>query len=140
LNLLAIDPGKHSGIVEIRNNTLFRACTLTPEEIYEGLICGQWIYYKIWVIESFSLYPWKARALSFSECLPAQIIGAVKLYTRQQGIKLVLQTAGVTKGAITDEQLKQMKISWFEKLKNKHERDAARHALYFLIKGKGGEN
>ena len=134
MNLLVIDPGKHTGIVEIRDNALFRASTLSPKEIYEGLICGQWIYYRTWVIERFSLYPWKSRALSFSECLPAQIIGAVKLYTRQQSIELTLQTAGTVKGAITDEHLKRMKSRWFEKLKNKHERDAARHALYFLIK------
>lgn len=134
MNLLAIDPGKYTGIVEIRDNTLFRASTLSPREIHEGLICGQWVYYKIWIIERFSLYPWKSRSLSFSECLPAQIIGAIKLYTYQQNIKLILQTAGTIKGAITDEHLKEMKIYWFEKLKNNHERDAAKHALYFLIK------
>lgn len=134
MNLLAVDPGKRTGVVEIRDSTLFRASTLSPKEIHEGLIYGRWIYYKIWVIERFSLYPWKARALSFSECLPAQIIGAIKLYSYQRNIKLVLQTAGIVKGAITDEHLKQMKICWFEKLRNQHERDAAKHALYFLIK------
>jgi len=134
LNLLAIDPGKHTGIVEIRDNALFKASTLSPKEIHESLIYGHWVYYKIWVIERFSLYPWKSRVLSFSECLPAQIIGAIKLYTHQQNIKLILQTAGTIKGAITDEQLKERKICWYEKLKNKHERDAAKHALYFLIK------
>ena len=134
MNLLAVDPGKHTGIVEIRNGALFRASTLDPKEMLEGLICGQWIYYKTWIVERFSLYPWKSRALSFSECLPAQLIGAIKLHTCQQNIELVLQTAGVVKGAITDEQLKRMKTDWSGKLKNKHERDAARHALYYLIK------
>lgn len=134
MNLLAIDPGKHSGIVEIRENALFKAYTLSPEEVRKGLIYGYWIYYKIWVLESFSLYPWKARALSFSECLPAQIVGAIKLYVCQQNIELILQTAGVVKGAITDEHLKQMNLGWYKGLKNGHERDAAKHALYFLIK------
>lgn len=140
MNLLAIDPGKHTGVVEIRNNALFKASTLDFTELMDGLNCGQWIYYKIWIIERFSLYPWKSRSLSFSECLPAQIIGAIKLYSHQQNIKLILQTAGIVKGAITDEHLKSMKIHWFKKLKNKHERDAARHALYFSIKEGGTIN
>ncbi|MDP2364069.1 MAG: hypothetical protein Q8M94_09900, partial [Ignavibacteria bacterium] len=102
--------------------------------IIENLDCGEWFYYKIWVIESFSLYPWKARALSFNECLPAQIIGAIKFYTYKKDLDLIFQNAGLVKGAITDEFLKRVSMNWTEKLKNKHERDAAKHALYYLIR------
>lgn len=132
MDLIAIDPGKYTGIVEIRDDTLFKSYTLDFAKIIENLNCDEWVYYRIWVVERFSLYPWKARSLSFNECLPAQIVGAIKSYSYRQHLNLIFQNAGLVKGAITDEFLKQ--INWTEKLKNKHERDAAKHALYYLIR------
>lgn len=138
MNLLAIDPGKATGILEIRNDTFFKSYTLNHAELNKSLAYGYWAHYNIWVIESFSIYPWKSRALAFSECLPAQIIGAIKLYSYQQDINLTFQNAGLVKGSLTNEQLKDMKIPWLKKLKNQHERDAAKHAIYYLIKNERG--
>lgn len=82
------------------------------------------------IIEKFTLYPHKAKALINDPMLTPQIIGKIKEWF--EGFKIVEQSAQVGKGFWTDTKLKAAGI-WPH---NRHERDAVRHALQFLYFGK----
>lgn len=59
-----------------------------------------------------------------------EYIGVVKLFQQQYGTPVVFQTAGVAKPFVTDEKLKAMGL--YQK-GSKHERDATRHLIYYMV-------
>jgi hypothetical protein len=85
----------------------------------------------VWIIESFRLYPHKAQAMSLDALLPVKVIGYLEVLARRLEIpKIVYQSAAEAKGLVDNERLKA--YGW--KLPTDHEKDAARHAIYFLSK------
>ncbi len=132
MSLVAFDPGESTGIVLIEKGKLLESETLSVEELENALLNKKWTSYDKWVAEDFILYPWAAEQIGFNKMIPARIIGMLQLATKQSGISLTLLNAGVVKHFSTDSKLNH--LGWLGKLRNKHEKDAARHALYFLIK------
>lgn len=83
------------------------------------------------IMESFRLYPWTAKSLSWNQMLPSQVIGAVKAWTIGKNVEIIMQPASVR--IISKPYTRR-----FEKLpifKGKpHAKDAMRHIGYYLIK------
>jgi len=132
MDLVAFDPGESTGVIVIEDGNLVEHDTITIEELENGLLHGKWKLYDNWIAEDFILYPWMAEQLGFNKAVPARIIGMLQLAAKQSGVTLTLFNAGTVKNFATDNKLKQ--LSWFDRLQSKHEKDAAKHALYFLIK------
>jgi hypothetical protein len=59
-----------------------------------------------------------------------EYIGVVKLYHKMYGVPVVFQTAGAAKGFVSDDKLKVMGL--YQK-SSKHERDATRHLIYYMV-------
>lgn len=136
LSLLAVDPGNTSGVVEIVNGKLMTAYTLTYEEIRDAVALGcipmcTWRQYHTWVVEDFRTYPWVSTA-GFNPVLPARLLGMLEVAATHNRTKMVYQMAGTVKPVVTDEKLQA--LGWLPLLRNKHVRDAARHAAYYLLR------
>lgn len=82
------------------------------------------------VFERYGVYSWKTEDHSNSDVPTLQVIGCIKTLCIQQGIAYSNQTAQLAKGFVTDEKLKQWDL-WEAGVK--HGRDAARHAVYWLL-------
>lgn len=142
LNFLSIDPGEKTGVAEVvvdlcTNTIEVKSYTLSVIEIMNRIKDNKWLNFKIWVIEQFLLYPWRSSGISFSLCIPAQIIGIFRQYQFEHPeISLVYQTAGEVKGSISDKELTIVTDIYDISLRSKHEKDALKHAVYYLIKRK----
>ena len=82
----------------------------------------------IWVVENFMLYAWEAKNQKFQKMDAARVIGVLMHRAFELDIDIVFQNAGNVKPAFLD---KTMEAFGFAKIKN-HERDALRHALYYI--------
>lgn len=110
------------------------ARSLTYQQIMEAIAFNRepirsWRKYKLWVVEDYRAYPWAI--VGFDAVLPARLLGALEVAALQGGIKVIYQTAGLIKQFANNEKLQL--LGWLPYLKNKHERDAARHAAYFIL-------
>lgn len=80
------------------------------------------------VYEEFKLYPWKAKAKSWSTFPTVEVIGILKYLAAQNDIPIIGQ------GADCKQFFDDKKLKWCKMYKgySPHERDAIRHALYYL--------
>jgi len=138
INLVAFDPGEHTGVVVIKDGELVDHFTVGWEEMLREVAFKQpmitmWAEQGTWVVESFILYPWRAAQMGFDTVMPVQVIGMLRVAMLQSPLQnqLVIQNAGTVKHFATDGKLKQ--IGWWNQLRSPHEKDAARHALYYLL-------
>lgn len=138
-SVVAFDPGGTTGYFNFEQDGVEPEWgQLSFEEMLD--LCsspgsGAWKLPKIWVVETYQIYPWKANDLSFDECIPAQIIGMLRVAAIQNNARLVMQTAQVAKGFSTDKRLEAYFPTINLRDKNRHARDATRHALYYLLVG-----
>lgn len=128
--IVAIDPGaKHTGVVLWKGPALPCACsTLDTEEhllsVWELLseaapdAC---------VVESFHLYPHKARTMTGSSFRTVEVIGVVRLWCELHSVPLVLQGAS---------EIKLIMARHLEKLgarpADPHQRSALKHLAHYL--------
>ena len=97
---------------------------------FDGEPIRSWQKYKLWIVEDYRVYPWAA--IGFNAVLPARLLGALEVAALRVGAQIVYQMAGLAKQFMDDDKLRT--LGWWPQLKNGHERDAARHAAYFLIR------
>lgn len=129
--LIAIDPGKTIGYVVVIDpfHLIEMGEAQSMAELRQVLEKHN---PNIIVIESFSLYPWKAQAQSFSKMPSPEIIGNVKEWATLNLIDVVEQTPS-QRTVITDTLLKA--TNWWELTKGKrHARDAVRHMLCYYMR------
>ena len=89
----------------------------------------------MWVIERFTLYPDKALSLGYDHLVPAQIIGMLRVAAERVGAKVRYQSAMDAKSVVTDSIVDY--YSPFSVVHNKHEYDAARHAILYALRQTG---
>ena len=133
MKILVCDPGKKTGVVETLDGKLQCSYTLEYQKFIEHVLEYKWIRVDLIIAEEFRIYPWAAHASNFQVLYSPKILGMLELISNKHHIPLILQWASNAKQSITDTVLKEN--SWWERLKNAHERDAGRHALMYLKKG-----
>ena len=131
--IIAFDPGKVTGICVIYNE-----CAEFGHFEY-GSDLFNWLEkleknntFDAYICEDYKVYPGMGERLIMDSIIPARIIGILEYIAHKQSKKFVLQLAAHVKAFWTDDKLKEYGCY----STNKHERDAARHALkYSLIRG-----
>ena len=134
VNLIAFDPGETTGVIKIVNGKLYRAGSLSLWDMLEYTSRKRdWHnpegVFEHWVAEGFRIYDWnqpKTQALM----APVQVLSYLELYLHRTPRCLHTQYAGEAKPFATDERLQAQ--GWWGMLQNDHEKDAARHALYYI--------
>lgn len=137
--VIAFDPGELTGVFLWTG----KGSDISDHPDYEHLRseCENAIKDKYWfgyaireidvvIIESFRVYPHRANALKQDPVIPARIIGMLDFVAYYHSIPVVFQSASECKGFWTVERLKEQGY-WAD---NKHERDALKHCLYYLMK------
>jgi hypothetical protein len=137
LTFVCFDPGETTGVVEIVTGELAVTWSLTIPQLYEKLAQGCWLGYRIWVMENFLLYAWKAKSMEFNDMPAPRVIGALELIAYIEQHVVIKQTAQAGKAFASDERLKA--YGWWQRCHSKHEKDAARHALYYMFDPKRKE-
>jgi len=135
ISLVAIDPGAFIGVVEIKRGQLKQAYTTTYEQVVKAVAFNKkpvqiWQKYKLWIVEDFRTYPWMTTA-GFNPVIPARLLGVLETAATRSNINITYQMAGLAKQFVDNDKLHW--LGWWSKLHNNHERDAARHAAYFLL-------
>lgn len=134
--IAAIDPGKSIGFAFFTGDDLELSGVYQNEhDALESLFHFLKIHDpKEIVIESFRLYPWKAKLQFWSDFETPEVIGIIKHWAWLNKYPVILQPASCKK-PFPDERLKQM--GYYRP--NDHTRDAVRHGLYRLRFGKTKE-
>ena len=135
--IIAFDPGLSTGVVEIRGGKLTDNYTLSYDDLQEMCINQliypaeyvPWYNFEAWVVENYVLYPGVPQA--FSDMPSSRVIGMLALTAKATKTKFILQNASNAKFFVNNDRLKE--YGWWSKLGGDHERDAARHALYYLL-------
>lgn len=133
LQFVAFDPGKETGVFEYRGpaRDQHEAYSLPYAELQYSLINHRWSWASHWVVEEFRVYPRMAQSLIMDELIAARAIGAIELGGVSVELSIRFQSANNAKNLVTDDLL--IDLGWWKDLPNGHARDAARHALYYLI-------
>lgn len=131
--LVAIDPGKTIGFAffngeELQLSGFFNNSYSAISRMFELILMFE---PDELVIESFRLYPWKAKEQYWSDFETPEIIGIIKYWAWNQNIKIVMQPAS-NKIPFPDERLRKLNVY----VPNNHARDAVRHGLYRIKFGK----
>ena len=127
----SFDPGDSTGIVLVENSKIVGRDTMGYEEFFSTAAEFGWSHVQEFVVEQFRLYPWKANKLGFDGLIPVRVIGALELLARWQNKHIEFIDAVAAKQFCSDARLRE--VGWWSSLQTKHECDAARHALYYLI-------
>jgi len=143
MKILAFDPGGTTGVCFSNTQNLkfdyskkyFNSIVQWTDNVIDFLPlkeCIEETTPDLVVVESFKLYPWKAKAKIWDDFEEVQKIGAIKLTCLANNIELVLQ------GANQKKFFKDKKLKEFNLYKNKtpHERDAIRHNLIYIMKNR----
>ncbi len=134
--VLAFDPGHHHLGWAFFENGEF----LTNGESYEPLLANlNWLSVfiprarpDVIVVEEYRIYPSHLAEHSRSDVPTLRMIGAIQMIGLQLEVPVVLQSAAVGKGFVTDEKLKAWGLGpW----KSPHATDATRHGLHYLLFG-----
>lgn len=128
LTLVAFDPGVTTGVATFENGEYRNSYHLNETDLEK--FCKARLKWSpqpdYIIIESFRIYAHKAQSLINDPMVTPQIIGKLKVWF--DGYTIVEQSAAQAKGFFKAERLKEMGI-W---PKNRHERDAVKHALFGL--------
>lgn len=137
LPCVAIDPGKAIGIAYFEQATPeLMGATRTLHfdspgvtELANLLSSAQTV-----VLETFELFPWKAGSMPFDPLPAVQVLGYVKITCMLAKLPLKMQTPAQAK-SITDTELKRLvgPANYPAGNKRRHERDALRHLMLWLI-------
>lgn len=142
--ILVFDPGMMTGIALFERGQLTACQTASEEEMIRACGKGQSdsfsdrtpvfkaVLLHAIVVERFTLYPGMALRMINSSFVSAQVIGMIRVLASYHLLNPVYQAASQAKNLVTDELLKT--YDPHRLLKTKHERDAARHGVYFLNK------
>ena len=142
MNILAIDPGETSGFCIINSGEL----NYSDEDKNLVVYIGEKKLHKgfnkilekynidLIIYEEFKLYPWKAKQKSWSTFPTVEVIGVLKYIADKNNVDIIGQ------GADAKEFFDDKKLKWCGMYKgySPHERDAIRHAFYYLEFGKEG--
>lgn len=125
-SIIAVDPGDKTGVVILGTGI---TSTFHYEEFLSNFATIQGfcnLARPIFVVEQFITRPG-----SFArEQIAGKVCGACDLYCRQNGLTIVYQSPSNVKSMLPDNKaLKAAGWSW----STPHERDALKHALYFLL-------
>lgn len=145
VTLLAFDPGDTTGVCAVREGRCCYSAALSLDEImglvsncssraFENSDLGPFWFQDVdvMVIERWSLYPNMVETMMHSEFIPVQIIGMLRALAYALDIPVIYQTANAAQTLIPNERLDL--YGW--KLRGDHQRDAARHAIYYLATAK----
>ena len=136
IRVMAFDPGETTGVVGCIGQHLTASRVMSKDDIiravFNRLSDNSAAVFEVLVAEDFRLYPGKAAALSYDLIIPARILGMLECLAYKMRVPFVLQSAKDAKEVVTDDRLKE--YGWWEELHGPHERDAARHALLYLLK------
>lgn len=146
--VIAFDPGETTGIVVVQGERLLWSAAIPfddagGESLLEHAAGPEPPFafvseeIEVVVYERWALYPAQARALTHSDIKPAQAVGMIRVIARRLGLDPVSQTPAAAKAHVTDERLKA--LAFYKSLKTPHQRDAMRHAIYFLDKEQRGK-
>lgn len=125
--LISFDPGETTGFVLFTmNQDLKMWGELGHEKEIFKLLSKNSI--RMVIIEQFKLYPWRSKALYWSSLRTIEIIGAIKAYCILLKIPFILQDPNAKK-FFSNKKLQNLNLY---KGFSVHERDAIRHALYYL--------
>ena len=87
----------------------------------------------ITVIESFKLYPWKAKEQSWSSMQTPRFIGAIEYVLWKHGHWIAFQSASQGKSFCTNDKLREWGLY---QTSQRHANDAIRHICQYMIFGK----
>ncbi len=131
MRIAAVDPGATTGWV------VAEGCPPTllgcGEAVQLGELQDVLVGYRpqVVVVESFRLYPWRAKALGFSRMQAAEAIGTLRAWAQDIGITWVEQQPAV-KDTVSRKVLEALGL-WAPTRGKPHARDAARHLAHYLI-------
>lgn len=134
-NVIAYDPGDHIGIFGVWEGEPIPGATWDWEDMIQWAAVatkGMMNPFDAIICEEWRLYPHKAQTMIHNDMIGPQVIGMIRVLAYRLGIPIIFQSARDAKHFATDEKLKE--VGWWNHLKTKHERDAARHALFYLFK------
>jgi hypothetical protein len=139
--VLALDPGETTGWCYFLGASLMEKGEIGPCETVEGAaLLIEELFDRIKphcvVGEGYRVYAWKARSHTHSDLFTPRLIGAISLLCAQKQIKRFEQTAHQAKSFVSDDKLKEWNFYRKGESKQKHARDAVRHAVYYLLFGK----
>jgi hypothetical protein len=90
----------------------------------------------ILVVEDYVEYQSNRGGNAFNHAIPAQLIGAIKMKSRQEGFTVHLQHANSGKSSCPDDLLKMIfDVKGF----TRHEKDALRHVVTFALRRVGNK-
>jgi len=131
-NVMAFDPGKNTGVVEVENGAVVNAQTTMIESLMAGAPRNFIFRLKekdYVVVEDFRLYPSNPR--TDAVLYPVKAMTIIELEAQKAGQPLTYQYAGDVKSYATNNRLRE--AGWWGELAGDHQRDAARHALFLLV-------
>lgn len=137
---LAIDPGKVCGVAmwHPMEALVLKSDELTPLETAK-LTLDLWnnsLGQLLVICESFQITERTIKTARQHDAL--DVIGWLTLESQLKAFELVLQTAAQAKSFSTDDKLKA--LDWFERTKDGHANDAARHMLRYLMANTGARD
>lgn len=139
--LITFDPGETTGYSIWDDSVLIEAGQLNTHTVKSSVLwMGEWLDLKckhhkdaLAVMEEYRVYSWKTQDHAQSTMHTSRFIGCLETLLVQRGIPYVMQGAGMAKPFATDPKLK----AWgFYDKYERHSRDAIRHGVYYLCKGK----
>lgn len=132
--IIAIDPGETTGVCVYSNGVFypFQKNTSIIEwaaDFLNLLICS---HDTLVVAESYRIYAWRTKQHTWASLLTPRIIGGIETLCRLREIPLIMQSAQMGKGFMTDDRLK----GWDLYTPGKpHQNDATRHLCQLLLFG-----
>lgn len=129
--IIAIDPGKMSGLAAYHDEQ-FRAYEMNPLDTIE-YVDSAWSQTggDIEVVaESFVISERTIKTAPQRDAL--DILGWLTIESQRRGFEFTMQTPAQAKKFATDDKLKA--LDWYERTKDGHANDAARHLLVYLMR------
>lgn len=136
MTVYAIDPGPHTGIFWKLSLDIFQATTLDftvrtdmpqHQQLFMWLARNVQLHDTV-ICESFHFQKDK-RDKEYLNYDAGEYVGVVKLFCQLNGIYYVMQAPSVKEQFWTDDKLK--RVGLWKCLKDRHQRDAARHWLHY---------
>lgn len=136
-HLIAFDPGDTTGVAIVQGGKPISTYTISMQCMINTIATKTSVFYtwkktSIWIAEDFLLYPAKAAGQAFSKIPSAQVLGMLSVAAAMANKQLILQRASDVKQFATDDRIRSW--GWNVQHMSTHERDAIRHALFYLFK------
>lgn len=136
MKILSFDPGKATGYALIESDGEISNSVVKAAGSLQGWLGIDELLRKcrpdLVVFETFRLYPWNRKSQTWSAFEPVEAIGVIKYLCSQANIPIVGQSPAMKK-FFSDKKLRSLGAFLH---RSSHERDALRHAFYYLAFGK----